>query len=816
MAKKEVTFKYTPTRKTFPNKSSGVVDTDKKIYSGMSTDPNVKKNSYDTVSIQGNMHELNIGAEHTVVAYEESHPRWGYSYKIKSIERDVPVDDRSTRKFLDEILTRGQVDSIMGAYPDIVSRVMNDNLDDIDLSRTKGIKEATFEKIKLKIIDNFAISKMIAEFGGLIDFPTLRKLYDKYHSTQMVKTKLSKEPYKSLCELSRVGFRTADKIMLKLERECNELSDQSKEPPLKFNEDLGSSKQRMRSAIDYILQQNESDNQNTRMDLMDLRNKCNALVVKCMPHFAQCIKDSRDLFVIDSEGCISRRIVYEKALYIAGKILNAIDNPVVWDMDPSDYRVTDEGELTDEQFEVLEGVLKHSVHALQGYAGTGKSFSTQMIISMLQDDNKSILLSAPTGRASKVASGYCKMPASTVHRAVVMTDHFQPLYYDVVVVDEMSMTDLDLMYNLVQSIDFSRTKLLLIGDFEQLASVGAGNVFYDLIMSKIIPTTYLTRVFRYGIGGLSTVATKARNGEAYVPNDLKKPMVIGEDKGFMFLPASNENTIKTVVTLYKTLLQQGNKPEDILVLSSQNVGDYGSTVINQKLQVIANKDNMNNCFISSNEREDPTRYYKNDLVIQTKNNYNGHPFFGFDYNDEEMSSRKIFIPNGDIGKMIDINDKGSSCGIRFDDEVMYNNSMLNECKLAYAISLHKSQGGQCKNVILVAPDSHSYMLNSNMLYVGLTRAQVRCFQIGNPASLGRMLKKKENLNRDTNLLYLLDPKRKDSVLGRYDKIVEKMEQDYYGSKLEKERIREKDDDLERFGLTESDFEAIENDDNIPF
>lgn len=769
------TFKFTPQKKTFGNP-----DNDYKIYSGISSSSGVKLTSYDKVSIKGNIYELPINVEHTVVGIEEFSQKYGHSYKIVSIERDIPNDEDSTRAFLTEILTKNQADVLIDVYPDIVDRVMEDRLNDIDLGKMKGIKEFTFNNIKSKIIENFAISRAIIEFGGLIDFGTLKKLYDKYGSSKMIKNKLSTEPYETLCNLSRVAFVTADGIMLQLEKRSMQMMAKGKVPPLKFKSSLKTSQDRMRSAIQFVLSNNEKNDQNTRMLLKNLKNDVNRLAPEAMPHFAKCIKASLDVLNIDSKGFVSRISVYNKAVYIAGKLTEALENPTQWDMNPDNFRMTSEGDLTDEQFSLLQDFPNESVHILRGSGGTGKSFTTQMLIRMAEHYKKSILLLAPTGRASKVISKYCSMPASTVHRGLGYNgdwqlNHFQNICEDIVILDESSMGDLDLMYRLISAIDFTRTKLLFIGDPDQLPSVGAGNVYHDLIESKRILVTMLTLVFRYGIGGIDTVCTKIRKGEMYIPIDLKKPMIIGKDKSFMFLPASKGNMLKTISMLYKSLILRGSKPEDILVLSSYNKGEFGTRKLNEVLQKIANSENMNDVYIASTEREkeNQTKYYKDDLIMQTANNYKGKKFTSF-YEFEDDFYPPIFIPNGDIGKLTEINRSQTSCCIEFDEKVLYNKGSLNSCMLAYSISIHKSQGGQAKNVILVTPNAHLFMLDSNILYVGASRAESNLFQIGEPKSLPAILRKKANLKRETSLQDLLKKSNRDKLLKKYHEIVKNM------------------------------------------
>ena len=220
---------------------------------------------------------------------------------------------------------------------------------------------------------------------------------------------------------------------------------------------------------------------------------------------------------------------------------------------------------------------------LNGFAGSGKSATSAMIIKMLEDNNISYTLMAPTGRAAKVLSDYTGKPAATIHRGLGYMpknrwgyDSECKLPFDVVLVDEFSMIDIFLFLHLCDAIDFSRTKLIVVGDSAQLPSVGPGNLLYDVINSFVIPTVTLNQIFRYAEGGLMKVATDVRNMKPYL-YDLSNGMVkFGKD--YTFINANNEQAVKCAIGLYQKLLSQ-YVPEDILVLSAFNKGDCGTIAI---------------------------------------------------------------------------------------------------------------------------------------------------------------------------------------------------------------------------------------------
>jgi exodeoxyribonuclease V alpha subunit len=354
-------------------------------------------------------------------------------------------------------------------------------------------------------------------------------------------------------------------------------------------------------------------------------------------------------------------------------------------------------------------------------------------------------------RAAKVLAEYAKYPASTIHRGLGYMppywsyDESNKLPYDVVICDEFSMVDVFLDKRLLEAIDFTRTKLLMIGDSSQIPSVSAGNVFYDLINSKIVPIVSLTEIFRYGKGGILTVATKTRNCEEFLSNSLE-PQVFGEDKSYVFLHTPQDKVINRVVKTYNKLLKTGITIEDIMILSAYNIGDYGTLILNKYLQPVSNSNvRENGRYIQVGE----TKLYENDLVMQTANNYKATR-----YNNEYINEDdETFVANGEIGTIIKI--EYGKVIIQFDEIVIYDKNDLINVKLAYSIGTIKSQGGQAKVVIMITPKAHTFMLNSNLMYVSLTRAKQKVFHFGEIDTVNRAIKKKADFNRQTFLKELL-------------------------------------------------------------
>ena len=711
--------------------------------------PQIQIGKYGTCTIKGNVQELNLGVEYTVKAKEIS-DKYGVGYEVINIKREKPTTLAATRNFLYEILTPNQTDTLLEAYPDIVDRIINNRLDDVDLNKTKGIKDYTFNVIKQKVIENFKLADLVEEFRGLFSLSIIKKLYDKYPSVEKIKEVIRTEPYECLCRLSGIGFKTADGMLLTLEKESKQCKENGKNPILFFGFDLKPSYQRAKACVDYILNENET-NGNTYVKVGELKKQFEILVPEAIANLPLILKGDNDVIFDRESLSVCRKETYETEKYIAEKIKEGLSINTKWDCDCSQFRRLEGFDLTLDQCKTSEYMCIYNIVMLVGYGGAGKSSSTQAFVNLLKHYNKSFLLLAPTGRAAKVLAGFTGENAMTIHRGLgymppndwsFNSEH--PLPYDVVIVDEFSMVDIFLFKHLLEAIDFNRTKLLIIGDDAQIPSVGAGNVLYDLLCYKKIPTITLDKVFRYGKGGLSTVATDARTQTEYLDKNKKGMQVFGEDQSYIFMPLQQDEIVDYTVKLYKTLLTKGYNVEDIAVLSCYNVGDYGVIELNKRLQEAVNPNPDAKIVFGDSE------FRLNDIVMNYANDYKAVL-----YNEEFLDDKNTtFIANGESG-MVDKIGHNSMVSNYDGTLIYYDKGKLKNIRLAYAITTHKSQGGQFKVVILITPRSHTFMLNSNLLYVGISRAKEKCYHLGEIKTVNNALKKKENFDRKTLLLGFL-------------------------------------------------------------
>lgn len=759
MSKEEKEYKFSGkvVRCTYdtPDFRIFALDVDSKKY------PDIKKNKYNNVTILGELHELTVGVTYEISAVEQL-GKYGMSYKVLNIKRDVPTTEEDMYLFLSEILTPNQAKVLYENYPDIVQRVKENRLDDIDFNKLKGIKEYTFGVIKRKIIENFCLADLVVEFQGFLNLSMIKKIYAKYTSIEKLKEKLAQDPYKCLCGLAGVGFKTADGILLDMEKASKANIEKGKKPIIEFKSDLRTSPERCLSCLLYMLEENEN-NGHTKMNLADLRAEMMKLVPACANHFVTAVKADEIHYNKDTMDVALSR-TYNLEHKIAQTILYVLHTKKdEWDCDIEKYRTVNGSTLSDEQMGAVANVCKYPISILNGAGGTGKSFSTQAVINMLKDHHKTFRLFSPTGKAAKVLADYTKENATTIHRGLGYTpmgwgyNQEHKIMCDIVIIDEFSMVDIQLFKRVIDAVDFNTTKLLLIGDNAQLPSVSCGNLLHDFMETKLIPTTTLTKVFRYGEGGLMKVATDVRFCEPYLTSSMKSKMTtFGDNKDYTFVDLPSEVISQNVVGLYKKLLEKGYSIDDIQVLTAKNVGDCGTVVLNNMIQKVANPNYGSEVFMKVGD----TTYFEGDLVIQKVNNYKAEldlQHLSEWEKDMYSASEDIltaFIANGETGIVREI--YKSYCIIEFDGVfVKYYRADMQMISLGYSITIHKSQGSSIKIVILCTPQSHIYMLNSNLLYVGLTRMKEGCYHLGALNSINQAVKKKANLTRHTHMQELL-------------------------------------------------------------
>ena len=410
----------------------------------------------------------------------------------------------------------------------------------------------------------------------------------------------------------------------------------------------------------------------------------------------------------------------------------------------------------DKQLEAIRTAAQRQILIVTGGPGTGKTTTMAGILRLFEKLELKTLLAAPTGRAAKRLSECTGCEASTIHRllgaqydsetgsACFYHDEDMPLDADAVVVDETSMVDVLLMQSLIRALP-SKCRLILVGDPDQLPSVGPGNLFSDLIRSQIVPTVRLTEIFRQAQESLIVM-------NAHAVDRGEMPVLNARDKDFFFLKSrSSEDVIQTIQDLCVRRLPRnmGIEPGDIQVLTPTRKGDTGTAELNRCLQQVLDPPSP-----AKKERAyGGVTFREGDRVMQIRNNYD------IVWKKTDGSSAGTGIFNGDIGKIVSIDHQQETVTVEFDDRVAdYDFAMLNELELAYAMTVHKSQGSEYRAVILAAWQGSKYLLTRSVLYTALTRARELLIIVGNEEVIAYMVANDRQARRYSGLKLRLQEK----------------------------------------------------------
>ena len=432
-----------------------------------------------------------------------------------------------------------------------------------------------------------------------------------------------------------------------------------------------------------------------------------------------------DMFYYDeSKKIVSLLETYKNEKKIAEVILEKVHSEQNYpDMKWEKYRSVDGFDLTDEQLSFLEAVCNNNIVMLSGSAGTGKTSATKALVAMLEDNFHSFTLLAPTGIAAKRLSQATGHEASTIHRFLFSNDYIG----DYLIIDEMSMVGVHLLASLFNRI-YPSTNIIFICDEAQLASISCGNIVKDIVDSGIVPVVKLTKVFRYGIGGIATVATDVRNGK-----QLSEDM---EFDDFKFVPIEYD-PIKNVLEVYRSLLTRYDK-DDIMILSPFNVHNAGTYAINAAIQ---DEFNQNDVLTGYKRQSIEIQFKQGDRVINTENNY---------HMQGAIEEQEIPVMNGDIGKVLGYDEHKKILKVKYDNGVAYlEPENIFKQLLGYCISVHKSQGTQAKAVIVVIDSGHRFFLTRNLCYVAMSRAQEELIVVGDIDAINYSLNIQEEKRRDT-------------------------------------------------------------------
>jgi RecD/TraA family predicted helicase len=396
----------------------------------------------------------------------------------------------------------------------------------------------------------------------------------------------------------------------------------------------------------------------------------------------------------------------------------------------------------------------------------------KLLVDLLEELNLSYIALSPTGKAAKILSSYMSRPVQTIHRAIGygMDKERQQLISvpnDFIIVDEFGMSDVFVTSGLLSKITNKNARILFIGDPAQIPSVSAGNVLHDMLESGVIPKTQLTVVFRQSEGGILDIASRVREGQPVIPYNFSGKKVFGTN---LVLHCVNSQEMERGYRHYYDYFLKSYAPEDILVLSPKKMGDLGTVAINKYIQSVVNPPGEDK---KEHQYGEVCVFRVGDYVINTKNTYE----------KPNMDGEKTDIVNGDTGTIVDIvkeiennetykksedEEQQDQRGIIVDydaDMVRMTFGETGQLLHSWCLTYHKSQGGSAKAVLVIADKSNAYQLNSNLIYVALTRAVEKCVVLTQSDTLNNALKKFENMKRQTFLgsMFRLDNDDTDSA-----------------------------------------------------
>lgn len=693
----------------------------------------VKTNPTTTVTVKGNVASITAGEQVSLRGVWIMHQKFGKQFDAHSCEKQAPTSILGLKKYLGSGLIKGigpaYADKLVAAFGEKVLEVIDKNPE--RLSSVPGIGKKRIETIIHAWKDQKEISNIMVFLQNKgISTTYAVKIYKQYKGDSIAV--IEENPYRLAQDIWGVGFKTADQIAQKSGVAAN-------------------CKRRITAAILHVIQ-TTSSNGNLYIKLDDLKQETSVLLELELDEIQSIIKLAlHDLYNAEKIKLLTHEDVHyitlpsfyfsEKSIaHKVDKLLTNISHHVfnIADIQESLAKNVTDGSIALNEHQQL-GVLsclQHKVTIITGGPGTGKTTLIKKLLTILDTHRVKYYLAAPTGRAAKRITEGTQRPASTLHKLLdfdVSTMGFRynesnALAVDYVIVDEASMIDVFLANALLKALPYS-AHLVLIGDIDQLPSVGAGNFLNDMIASKKVVTTKLQHIFRQAENSLIVInAHKINNGEFPVSQDenAKKDFIfIKEDKP--------ENIPMHLEAIYsKALRHYGIHKDDTLVLTPMHRGVAGTQKLNHDLQQMLNGQYDGPVMMYAG-----TQYQIGDRVMQLRNNYDKNVF------------------NGDIGVIEDIDLEDKMMRVRFDSIVEYESGDLNELVHAYAISIHKSQGSEFSAVIIPLFMQHFMMLQRNLIYTAVTRAKKLCIIIGESRAIAMAIKNNKSVERITFLKQFL-------------------------------------------------------------
>jgi exodeoxyribonuclease V alpha subunit len=680
-------------------------------------------NTDNLVTVVGFMGGVSPGEALKIMGEWETHPKYGQQFRIKSYNVTLPASIEGIRNYLKSGIIKGIGPMMAGR---LVKRFGADTLNVIEncpekLLEVEGIGKTKAASISNAWKDHHAIRSLmqfLQEAGVKTSYSAI--LLKEYGLDAL--NIIQSNPYCLANDIPGIGFYMADAIALKLGKLENE-------------------PERAGACIIHLIQQSANDG-HVFAYLDQLTARCKNLFQIESEAAEQAIEDlsaSGELIienkveVPDKKG--DKKAVYLKALHqaeagLANRLKALLSVPVVPQRIDTE-QISNEVlkklaiKLSQEQLNVLEKIFSHRAVIITGGPGTGKTTLIRSINAVFKTLGKQISLAAPTGRAARRLAELTHRDAKTIHRLLGYNfkdnlfdkNRDNPLDADAVIIDEASMVDTYLMFHLLNAIPMT-SMLIMVGDVFQLPSVGPGNVLDDMIKSDIIPVFYLKKIFRQAReSSIVLNAHRVLKGEFPLLKHINEPADISE---FYFIEQNNpEKVVSTIAELCTRAIPErfGFDPvKEVQVLTPMHKGVVGTINLNQVLQKVLNPNPVTINAVNNS-------FKPGDKVMHLKNNY----------------QKEVF--NGDIGTVISIDSKKEELSVDFYGRaVSYDFTETGELSLAYAISVHKSQGSEYPAVIIPLMTQHYALLQRNLLYTAITRGEKLVILIGMKKALDIALK----------------------------------------------------------------------------
>lgn len=690
-----------------------------------------------------------MGASVELTGSYIQHPVYGKQFQVSALTEKMPEDAMAMERYLGSGAIKG-IGAALAAR--IVRRFGKDTLHIVEeeperLAEVKGISEKKAREIAMQVAEKADMRKammFLQKYGISLNLGA--RIYQKYGET--VYSVLQENPYRLADDISGIGFKIADEIAYRIGIHTD-------------------SDYRIRSGMMYTLLQASRDG-HVYLPKEELFQKSSELLGVDSSYMEKHLMDlsvDRKLVQKEKNGEI---LVYPTLYYYlelnTARMLKELDilypeEPEMMNKQILQIEKETETVLDEMQKKAVTEAACHGLFILTGGPGTGKTTTINAIIRYFEGQGAEIRLAAPTGRAAKRMTEATGYEAQTIHRLLELSGmpedndqnaqavHFErnaenPLEADVIIIDEMSMVDIQLMHSLLQAV-IAGTRLILVGDENQLPSVGPGNVLHDIIQSQAFPVIELTKIFRQASESDIVVnAHKINRGEQILLNN--------KSRDFFFLKRYDADIIiRVVIALIQEKLPRyvEAKPFDIQVLTPMRKGLLGVERLNQILQRYLNPPDA-----AKKERESMHGLLREgDKVMQIRNNYQMEWEIRGRYGIPIEKGIGIF--NGDTGILRTINEFAETAEVEFEDGrwAEYSFKQLEELELAYAITIHKSQGSEYPAVVIPILSGPKMLLNRNLLYTAVTRARKCVTVVGSEETLREMIRNEKQQQRYSSL-----------------------------------------------------------------